>query len=141
MWCLSKLLMKVFMLFDYDASFLLCFSLMIFYTMMFWFNLWFKDKRCFLCIHDTHDYNVKNCILLLNDYHSLSREICDERKTRLIVELSFHIYFLTRLNTWYQSHDLTWILNINLMTQLDINFELSQNSNSQFNSLSNWKWC
>ncbi len=51
-----------------------------FIQMMFQFNFQFKDERCFLCIHDAHDYNVKNCILLLNDYHSLSRKICNERK-------------------------------------------------------------
>ncbi len=45
-------------LFDYDASSLLCFSLMIFYTMMFRFNLWFKDERHFSCICDVHDCNV-----------------------------------------------------------------------------------
>ncbi len=58
MWCLSKLLIKVSVLFDYDTSSLLCSSLMIFYTTMFWFNSWFKDERCFLCIHDAHDCNI-----------------------------------------------------------------------------------
>ena len=61
-------------------------------------------------------------------------------KSKLIVELSFHIYFLTHLSTQYQSCDLTWILNINLMTQLNINLMLRQNLSFQLNSLSNWKW-
>ncbi len=45
-------------LFDYDASSLLCFSLMIFYTMMFQFNSQFKDEKHFLCIHDACDCNI-----------------------------------------------------------------------------------
>ncbi len=51
---------------------------------MFWFNLWFKDERHFLCIYDACDYNVENCVLLLNDCYSLSREICDEREMHMM---------------------------------------------------------
>jgi len=50
--------MKMFVLFDYDTLFLFCSSLMIFYTMMFQFDSQFEDERCFLCIHDVHDYNI-----------------------------------------------------------------------------------
>jgi len=50
--------MKVSVLFDYDASSLLCSSLTIFYTMMFRFDLQFKDERRFLCTRDACDCNV-----------------------------------------------------------------------------------
>jgi len=74
--------MRVSVLFDYDASSLLCSSLTIFYTTMFRFDSRFEDERCFLCIRDARDCNVENYVLLLNDCHSLSREIFDERETR-----------------------------------------------------------
>ncbi len=54
--------MKVSVLFDYDASSLLCSSLTIFYTMMSRFNSRFKDERCFLCTHDAHDCNVRKVV-------------------------------------------------------------------------------
>jgi len=50
--------------------------------------------------------------------------------SRLIIKLSFYIYFLTRSSTQYQCRDLTEILNINLVIQLDIDFKLNQNSSS-----------
>ncbi len=56
--------------------------------MMFRFDSRFEDERCFLCIRDARDCNVENCVLLLNDCHSLSREICDERETRTMRRLS-----------------------------------------------------
>ncbi len=51
---------------------------------MFWFNSWFEDERWFLCTHDAYNCNVENCVLLLNDCHSLSREICDEREMHMM---------------------------------------------------------
>ncbi len=59
---------------------------------------------------------------------------------RLIVESSFHIYFLTRSSTRYQCRDSTRILDINLMTRLDIDLEPSQNLSFQLDSSSNRKW-
>jgi len=50
--------MRVFVLFDYDASSLLCSSLTIFYTTMFRFDSQFEDERRFLCTRDAHDCNV-----------------------------------------------------------------------------------
>ncbi len=68
-----------------NASFLLCSSLMIFYTTMFQFSILdHKDEKQFLCIHDAHDYNVENYVLLLDDYHSSSKEICDEREMHMM---------------------------------------------------------
>jgi len=43
--------------------------------------------------------------------------------------------------TWVESSDSTWILESNLLTQLNINLESEFNSSSWFNSLSNRKWC
>ena len=54
--------MKVSVLFDYDASSLLCSSLTIFYTTMFRFDLQFKDERRFLYIRDAHDCNVRRAV-------------------------------------------------------------------------------
>jgi len=54
--------MKVFVLFDYDASSLLCSSLTIFYTMMFRFDSRFEDERRFLCTHDARDCNVRRAV-------------------------------------------------------------------------------
>jgi len=54
--------MRVSVLFDYDASSLLCSSLTIFYTMMFQFNSRFEDERRFLCTCDAHDCNVRRAV-------------------------------------------------------------------------------
>jgi len=54
--------MKVSVLFNYDASSLLCSSLTIFYTTMFRFNLRFEDERRFLCIRDARDCNVRRAV-------------------------------------------------------------------------------
>ena len=56
------------MLFNYDASSLLCSSLMIFYTMMFQFDSQFEDERRFLCTHDACDCNVEtvfSCLMII----------------------------------------------------------------------------
>ncbi len=50
----------------------------ILYNNVLIFNL--QSQRWFLCTRDAHDCNVENCILLLNDCHSSSKEICNERK-------------------------------------------------------------
>ncbi len=70
-------------LFIYDASSLLCSSLMIFYTTMFWFNSWFKDERCFLCIHDACDYNVHKAAFfyLMIIIHCTEKYVMKERCT------------------------------------------------------------
>ncbi len=51
----------------------LCSALHWWYSIqtMSWFNSWFKDERCFLCIHDACDYNVKNYVLSLNKFFFL----------------------------------------------------------------------
>ncbi len=54
--------MKVSVLFDYDASSLLCSLLTIFYTTMFQFDFRFEDERRFLCTHDACDCNVHKAV-------------------------------------------------------------------------------
>jgi len=54
--------MRVSVLFDYDASSLLCSSLMIFYTMMSRFDSRFKDERRFLCTRDARDCNIRKAV-------------------------------------------------------------------------------
>jgi len=54
--------MRVSVLFDYDASSLLCSSLMIFYITMSRFNLRFEDERRFLCTRDARDCNVRRAV-------------------------------------------------------------------------------
>ena len=54
--------MSVSVLFDYDASSLLGSSLTIFYTTMSRFDSRFKDERCFLCIRDARDCNVRRAV-------------------------------------------------------------------------------
>ncbi len=44
----------------------------------------FRSRRQFLCIHDARDCNVENCVLLFNDCHSSSKEICDEREMHMM---------------------------------------------------------
>ncbi len=66
---------------------------------------------------------------------------CISLTIKLIIKLSFHIYFLPRSSTQYQCHDLTWILNINLMTRLNIDLKSNQNLSFQLNWSSNQKWC
>ncbi len=48
--------------------------------------------------------------------------------------------FWLNSSTWYQCHDSAWILDINLMTQLNIDLKSSQNSSSWLNLLSNQKF-
>ncbi len=48
-------------LLNYDTSFLLCSSLMIFYTTMLQSLIF--DR--FYCTCDAHDYSVENCILVM----------------------------------------------------------------------------
>ncbi len=59
---------------------------------------------------------------------------------RLIIKSSFHTYFLTRLSTQYQCCNSTWILDINLITRLNINLKSSQNLKFWLDSSSNRKW-
>ncbi len=75
--------MKVSVLFDYDASSLLCSSLMIFYTMMFQFNSQFKDERCFLCTCDAYDCNIHRAVFfyLMIVIHWTEKYVMKERCT------------------------------------------------------------
>jgi len=89
------------------------------------------------------DILVENCFICHKFNHS-SKECLDQstriNAVRLIVESSFHIYFLTRSSTQYQCRDLIQILDINLVIQLDIDLESSQNSSSRLDSSSNRKF-
>ncbi len=58
---------------------------MIFYTTMFRFSILDReDERQFLCIRDARDCNAENYVLLLDDCHSSSKEICDEREMHMM---------------------------------------------------------
>ena len=54
--------MRESVLFDYDASSLLCSSLTVFYTTMSRFNSRFEDERRFLCTRDACDCNVHRAV-------------------------------------------------------------------------------
>ncbi len=119
MWCSSKLLMRVFMLFDYDASSLLCSSLMIFYTMMSRFNFWFEDERCSLCIRDAHDCNVRRAaffysmIIIHWAEKYVMKEKCTWWKDRM------WLYWLTLFFSWFNLYhvDVEWIVSIDMQSQ------------------------
>ncbi len=119
MWCLSKLLMKVFMLFDYDTSSLLCFSLMIFYTMMSRFDSWFKDERRFLCTHDAHDCNVRKAVFFYSMIviHWAEKYVMKERCTWW--ENKVWLYWVILFFSWFDlCHvDVEWIVSINVQSQ------------------------
>ncbi len=54
--------MRVSVLFDYDASSLLCSSLTVFYTTMSRSDSRSEDERRFLCIRDARDCNVRRAV-------------------------------------------------------------------------------
>ncbi len=106
-------------LFIYDASSLLCSSLMIFYTMMFRFNSQFKDERCFLCTHDAHDCNVCkaafSCSMIV--IHCAEKYVMKERCTRWKDKV--WLYWVILFFSWFDlCHvDVEWIVSINVQSQ------------------------
>ncbi len=111
--------MRVFMLFNYDASSLLYSSLMIFYTMMFWFDLQFEDKRCFLRIHDAHDCNVRRVVFSYSMIviHWAEKYVMKERCTWWKDKV--WLYWVTLFFSWFDlCHvDVEWIVSINMQLQ------------------------
>ena len=112
-------MIKVSVLFDYDTSPLLCSSLMIFYTMMFWFNFWFKDERCFLCIYDAHDCNVCKAVFsyLMIVIHWAEKYVMKERCTWW--EDKMWLYWVILFFSWFNlCHvDVEWIVSIDMQLQ------------------------
>ncbi len=119
MWCLSKLLMKVSVLFNYDTSSLLCSSLTIFYTMMSWFDLQFEDERRFLCTRDVHDCNVCRVVFFYSMIiiHWAEKYVMKERCTRW--EDKVWLYWVILFFSWFDlCHvDVEWIVSINVQSQ------------------------
>ncbi len=106
-------------LFIYDASSLLCSSLMIFYTMMSWFDFWFKDERCFFCIRDAHDCNIRkaafSCSMII--IHCTEKYVMKERCTWW--EDRVWLYWVILFFSWFDlCHvDVEWIVSINMQLQ------------------------
>ncbi len=111
--------MKVSVLFDYDTLVLLCSSLMIFYTTMFWFNSRFKDKRCFLYIHDIHDYNIHKAVFSYSIIviYWAEKYVMKERCTWW--EDRMWLYWVTLFFSWFDlCHvNIEWIVSIDMQSQ------------------------
>ncbi len=107
------------MLFIYDTSSLLCFSLMIFYIIMFWFNLQFKDEKCFLCIHDVYDYNICKAVFFhsMIIIHCTEKYVMKERCTQW--EDKVWLYWVTFFFSWFDLYhvNIEWIVSINMQLQ------------------------
>ncbi len=101
-------------------------------------------SRMFLKKWTSKNVIMQNAAVLkkmIKTMKKLTRKNLDDSKiNRLIVESSFHTYFLTRSSTRYQCRDSTRILDINLLTRLDIDLESSQNSLTRLDSSSNRIW-
>ncbi len=112
--------MRVSVLFDYDTLSLLCSLLMIFYTTMSRFDSWFKDERCFLCIHDAHDCNVCKAVFFYSMIviHWAEKYVMKERCTWW--EDKVWLYWVTFFFSWFDlCHvDVEWIVSINVQSQL-----------------------
>ncbi len=112
--------MRMSVLFDYDASSLLYSSLTIFYTTMFWFNSWFKDERCFLCIHDACDCNIYKAVFSYSMIiiHWAEKYVMKERCTWWKDKV--WLYWVTLFFSWFNlCHvDVEWIVSINVQSQL-----------------------
>ncbi len=107
------------MLFNYDASSLLYSSLMIFYTMMFWFDLRFEDERRFLRIHDARDCNVRRVVFSYSMIviHWAEKYVMKERCTWW--KYKVWLYWVTLFFSWFDlCHvDVEWIVSINMRLQ------------------------
>ncbi len=101
-------------------------------------------SRMFLKKWTSKNVIMQNAAVLkkmIKTMKKLTRKNLDDSKiNRLIVESSFHTYFLTRSSTRYQCRDSTRILDINLLTRLEIDLESSQNSLTRLDSSSNRIW-
>ncbi len=101
-------------------------------------------SRMFLKKWTSKNVIMQNAAVLkkmIKTMKKLTRKNLDNSKiNRLIVESSFHTYFLTRSSTRYQCRNSTRILDINLLTRLDIDLESSQNSLTRPDSSSNRIW-
>ncbi len=101
-------------------------------------------SRMFLKKWTSKNVIMQNAAVLkkmIKTMKKLTRKNLDDSKiNRLIVESSFDTYFLTRSSTRYQCRDSTRILDINLLTRLDIDLESSQNSLTRLDSSSNRIW-
>ena len=112
--------MKVSVLFDYDTFFLLCSSSMIFYTTMFWFNLQFKNERCFLCTRDACNCNVHRAVFsysMIVIYWAekyVMKERCTWWKDKV------WLYWVILFFSWFDlCHvNVEWIVSINMQLQL-----------------------
>jgi len=111
--------MRVSVLFNYDASSLLCSSLMIFYTMMSWFDSRFLDERCFLRIHDARDCNVHKAVFSYSMIviHWAEKYVMKERCTRW--EDKVWLYWVILFFSWLDlCHvDVEWIVSIDVQLQ------------------------
>ncbi len=111
--------MRASVLFDYDTSSLLCSSLIIFYTMMFQFNSRFKDKRCFLCIHDAHDCNIHRAVFSYSMIviHWAEKYVMKERCTQW--EDKVWLYWVILFFSWFDlCHvNVEWMVSINVQSQ------------------------
>ncbi len=112
--------MRVSVLFNYDTLSLFYSSLMIFYTTMSWFNSWFKDERCFLCIRDVHDCNVRRAVFSYSIIviHWAEKYVMKERCTWW--EDRMWLYWVTFFFSWFDlCHvNVEWIVSINMQSQL-----------------------
>jgi len=106
-------------LFIYDALSLFCSLLMIFYTTMFEFNLWFKDERCFLCTCDAHDCNICKAVFSYSMIviHCTEKYVMKERFTWW--EDRVWLYWVTLFFSWFDLYhvNVEWIVSINVQSQ------------------------
>ncbi len=106
-------------LFIYDASSLLCSSLMIFYTTMFQFDFWFKDERRFLCTCDAHDCNVHKAAFFYSMIiiHCTEKYVMKERRVQWKDRV--WLYWITLFFSWFDlCHvNVEWIVSINVQLQ------------------------
>ncbi len=111
--------MRVSVLFNYDASFLFCSSLMIFYIIMSWFDSWFKDERRFLCICNACDCNVHKAVFShsMIIIHWTEKYVMKERC--IWWRDKVWLYWVTLFFSWFDlCHvNVEWIVSINVQLQ------------------------
>ncbi len=111
--------MKVSVLFNYDTSFLFCFLLMIFYTIMSRFDSWFKDERRFLCIHNACDCNIHKAVFShsMIIIHWAEKYVMKERC--IWWRDKVWLYWVTFFFSWFDlCHvNVEWIVSIDVQLQ------------------------
>ena len=111
--------MRVSVLFDYDASSLLCSSLTIFYITMFRFDFRFKDERRFLCTCDAHDCNIRKAVFSYSMIviHWAEKNVMKEKCTWW--EGKVWLYWVTLFFSWFDlCHvDVEWIVSIDVQSK------------------------